>query len=65
MTTQAAKEARIAFFKKEINSIHVANFNYWHRADAREPSRVATAEYDRRRQRLDAIRRELLAMSYH
>jgi hypothetical protein len=65
MTTQAAREARIAVFKKEINSIHVANFAYWHRTDGSEPSRIDRAEYDRRRKRLDVIRRELIAMSYH
>jgi hypothetical protein len=64
MTIQAAREARIDVFKKEINSIHVANFAYWHRIDGSEPSRFARLEYDRRRKRLDAIKRELIAMSH-
>jgi hypothetical protein len=65
MTTHAARDARLALLKKEINSIHVANFAYWHTLDGSVPSRLARAEYDRRRKRLDAIKGELLAMSYH
>lgn len=65
MTIQAAREARIAVFKKEINSIHVANFAYWHRVDGGEPTRRARSEYERRRKRLESIRHELLAMSYN
>jgi hypothetical protein len=63
MATHAARDARIAILKREINSIHVANFDYWHRLDGSEPTRQARVDYERRRMRLDAIRRELLGMA--
>jgi hypothetical protein len=63
MTTHAARDARIAVLKREINSIHVANFAYWHRLDGSEPTRRARADYERRRIKLEAIRRELLDMA--
>jgi hypothetical protein len=63
MTIYAARDRRIAILKEEIDSIHVANFAYWHRKDDREPSREARADYQQRRERLEAIRHELLDMA--
>jgi hypothetical protein len=65
MAKPAARDFRIAVFKREINSIHLANFAYWHPIDGSDPSYASRAQYQRRRKRLDAIKRELLAMSYH
>lgn len=60
-TADTAKEARIAFLKREIESIHLANRTFWdHRIG--EESRVARTAYDQRRERLERIRSELLGL---
>jgi hypothetical protein len=55
------KQARIAHLRSEIDSIHVANYQYWTQEEGQQ-SREARAEYQRRRERLEEIRRELLKM---
>jgi hypothetical protein len=57
MKHYADKRARIAALNKEIDAIHFANSLYWQRRETN--STTARAEYQRRLDRLDEIRREL------
>jgi hypothetical protein len=54
----ARKKSIVAILSQEIDAIHVANLFYWKSAD-RELGREARVEYERRRERLEEIRREL------
>jgi hypothetical protein len=49
----------VAILSQEIDAIHVANLLYWKSA-GRELGREARVEYERRRERLEQIRREFL-----
>ncbi|MGA7291873.1 MAG: hypothetical protein WBW85_04955 [Terriglobales bacterium] len=55
MDHEAARKARLALLKEEINSIHLANTLYW-RDD--QPRREARAEHYRRQLRLEELREE-------
>jgi hypothetical protein len=48
--------ARLASLREEIEAIHFANKLYW---DQEHHSQVATAEYERRQERLEEIRKEI------
>jgi hypothetical protein len=56
-TPEATGGLRIATLKKEMQSIHFANYIYWKLEDAHTLS--AKAEYQRRRERLEEIHNEL------
>ena len=56
MEPEGARKARIAILHEEIHSIDVANRLYWKN---KVSNREAKAEYQRRQERLEEIRREL------
>jgi hypothetical protein len=58
MHSPAKKRAQIELLREEIDAIHFANSLYWKRADG-PPTRDARAEYQRRLDRLEEIRKEL------
>jgi hypothetical protein len=47
---------KLAALRDEIEAIHFANRLYWNQ---KKPSRAAIAEYERRQERLEQIRREM------
>ncbi len=51
-----AKKARIAAWTEEMDAIHSANNAYWKRS---EPTVAARAQYQRRLDQLEEIRKEL------
>jgi hypothetical protein len=57
MKHYAERKARIADLNKEMDAIHFVNSLYWQRREAN--TTTARAEYQRRLDRLDEIRREL------
>ena len=57
MEIDATKKARIAALSEEMDRIHFVNSLYWERGD--EVTAEARAEYQRRQERLEAIRKEL------
>jgi hypothetical protein len=59
MDPEAAAKARIATLHQEMDAIHFANKLYW---ENKSPSREDRAEYHRRQERLQEIRRELLRL---
>ena len=56
MEPDATTAARIAALSKELDAIYDADTVYWM---GREHTREATAEYQRRQERLEEIRSEL------
>ena len=56
MDPEATKKQRIAVLQEEIDFIHYANELYWRHSN---PSNEIKAEYYRRQDRLEEIRREL------
>jgi len=59
MEPDATAKARIATLHEEMNAIHLANKVYW---ENKSPSREDRAEYQRRQEHLEEIRRELLRL---
>jgi hypothetical protein len=64
MDPEAARRkcARIVVLHEEIDSIHFANKLYWAKE---EHSHGAIAEYERRQDRLEEVRRELFELGPH
>jgi hypothetical protein len=54
------RKARIAVLNEELESIHYANTVYWRLG--KDHSREAGVEYQRRQDRLEEIRNELVAL---
>jgi hypothetical protein len=55
----AAMQKKIESLKREIDSLHVANYVYWNRDPADHPLTDGAA-YELRRDRLNEIKSELL-----
>jgi hypothetical protein len=60
MIVNAAGQNKIETFKREIDSIHVANYAYWNRSSGDPPPQNGD-QYELRRDRLNEIKRELLS----
>ncbi len=59
MDPEATGKQRVAVLQEEIHMIHHANELYWRRT---KPSDADRAEYYRRQDRLEEIRRELAGL---
>jgi hypothetical protein len=57
MENDAEKDARIAALNEEMDGLHFVNSLYWQQGEAH--TTTARAEYQRRVDRLEEIRREL------
>jgi hypothetical protein len=60
MDHEDTRKVRIAMLQEEIQSIDYANKLYWRQPN---PANAAKAEYYRRQDRLEEIRRELAELS--
>lgn len=57
MPSDSSIQARLANLREEMDSIHLANGLYWKQGECH--SREEMAEYERRQERLEEIRKEL------
>jgi hypothetical protein len=57
METKTPPMSKVAALREEMNAIHFANAQYWERGDA--ATLEERAEHERRKDRLEEIRREL------
>jgi hypothetical protein len=57
--SEAARKARIAALQEEIGAMHLANARYW---NERSRSRQAVGEHQRRQDRLEEVRSELVEL---
>jgi hypothetical protein len=60
MEPDAKKKTRIAALGKKMDDIHLLNSAYWERGEA--VTSEAKAEYERRVDRVEEIRRELVQL---
>ena len=61
MKLEGTRIHRIAVLEEEVDSIHFANKVYW---EQKRAGREATAEYERRQDRLNQVRTELFELTY-